>query len=66
VYAIVFKATWKKGGLMMKDNIDTFVCALKAGGRSSRTIETYQWRLTKLREATEKPTLATCVYDLLG
>jgi hypothetical protein len=51
---------------MMEDKIDAFVCALKAGGRSSRTIETYRWRLTKLREDTGKPTLEISVYDLLG
>ncbi len=48
----------------MKDKIDAFVCALKARGCSSRTIETYRWRLTQLREATGKPTLAISAEDL--
>jgi site-specific recombinase XerD len=49
---------------MMKDKIDAFVCALRARGCSSPTIETYRWRLTQLREATGKPTLAISAEDL--
>jgi len=49
---------------MMEDKIDAFVCPLEAGGRSSRTIETYRWRLTKLREETGKPTVEISAEDL--